>query len=60
MGTSYLSLLNTVQWLFNFKQFHWFGGHQLSAHILVRLYMENAWLRGCHVTFDSTETEVIF
>ena len=41
----YLILLNTVQWLFDFKQFDWFGGHRLSAHILVidyKNYMENA------------------
>ena len=43
----YLLLLNTVQWLFDFKQFDWFGGHQLSAHILVIDYI---WkMHGCEV-----------
>ena len=32
-------LLNTVQWLFDFKQFDWFGGHRLSAYILVIDYI---------------------
>ena len=32
---TYRTLLNTVQWLFDFKQFDWFGGHRLSAHILM-------------------------
>ena len=32
-------LLNTVQWLFDFKKFDWFGGHQLSAHIPVIDYI---------------------
>ena len=32
-------LLNTVQWLFDFEQFDWFGGHRLSAHILVIDYV---------------------
>ena len=31
--------LNTVQWVFDFKQFDWFGGHRLSAHILVIDYI---------------------
>ena len=34
-----LLLLNTVQWLFDFEQFDWFGGHRLSAHILVIDYI---------------------
>ena len=40
----YMILLNTVQWLFNFKQFDWFGGHRLSAHEYSSIdynYMEN-------------------
>ena len=32
-------LLNTVQWLSDFKQFDWFSGHRLSAHILVIDYI---------------------
>ena len=39
MPTQYIILLNTVQWLFDFKQFDWFGGHRLSAHILVTAYI---------------------
>ena len=35
----YWYLLNTVQWLFDFKQFDWFGGHRLSAHIQVIDYI---------------------
>ena len=34
-----MSILSTVQWLFDFKQFDWFGGHWLSAHILVIDYI---------------------
>ena len=29
------SVIIKVQWLFDFKRFDWFGGHRLSAHILV-------------------------
>ena len=47
--SEYSVLLNTVQWLFDFKQFDWFGGHQLSAHILVIDYI-----------WKTPETEVIF
>ena len=42
-------LLNTVQWLFDSKQFDWFGGDWLSAHILVVDYI-----------WKMLETEVIF
>ena len=31
----YICILHTVHWLICFKQFDWFGGHRLSAHILV-------------------------
>ena len=36
---AYIKLLNTVKWLFDFKQFDWFGGHRLSAHILMIDYI---------------------
>ena len=44
ISNDYQSLLNTVQWLFDFKQFDWFGGHQLhiSSYSSDWLYMENA------------------
>ena len=42
-------LLNTVQWLFDFKQFDWFAGHRLPAHILEIDYI-----------WKTPETEVIF
>ena len=32
----------------------------ISSYSSDWLYMKNAWLWGCHVTFDSTKTEVIF
>ena len=35
----YCLLLNTVQWLFDFKQFDWFGGHRLTARILLNDYI---------------------
>ena len=47
--TGYYLLLNTVQWLFDIKQFDCFFGHQLSAHILV-----------IDCLCKSLETEVIF
>ena len=38
-----MSILNTLQRLFDFKKFDWFGGHWLPAHILViDKKMENA------------------
>ena len=39
----------TFQWLFDFKQFDWVGGHRLSAHILVIDYI-----------WKTPETKVIF
>ena len=38
-NTKFLYFKNTVQGLFDFKQFDWFGGHRLSAHILVINYI---------------------
>ena len=38
-GQNVSKVNNTVQWLFDFKQFDWFGGHRLSAHILVIDYI---------------------
>ena len=32
----------------------------ISSYSSDWLYMENAWLVDCHVTFDSSETQVIF
>ena len=37
--------LNTVQWLIDFKQFGWFGGHRLSTHLLVIDYISK--IHGC-------------
>ena len=34
-----LTLLNTVKWLFNFKQLDWFSGRRLSADSLVIDYI---------------------
>ena len=41
--------LNTVEWLFNFKQLDWFSGHRLSGDSLVIDYI-----------WKTPETEVIF
>ena len=43
------TLCGINEWLFDFKQFDWFGGHWLSVHILVIDYI-----------WKTPETEVIF